>query len=313
MDSKKYDSFFEGAIVLVTGGAGFIGSHLTQHLAQLGASVRVLDDFSSGHLSNLGGIEAQITEGSILDVAVLEEVMQGCSIVFHEAAFVSVPKSFEHPESCFASNIKGTSNVLKTAKKANCNRVIFASSAACYGSAPRVPSRETDPVSAESPYAQSKVMGEQLMKDAGVDTASLRYFNVFGQRQDPNSQYAAVVSAFARAITSNQVPVIFGDGKQSRDFTHVDNIVHANLLAASHSEPLAGTVFNVGTGSMMSLLTLLYSMIGSEDVEIDFQPKRDGDVFESCANIEKITSYFGYSSISNTTALLETLVNPKPK
>jgi UDP-glucose 4-epimerase len=313
MDSKNYDSFFDGKQVLVTGGAGFIGSHLTQHLTSLGACVHVLDDFSSGHYSNLEGIDAKITEGSIVDVTALKKAIQGCSIVFHEAAFVSVPSSFEQADKCFEINIKGTSNLLAQASKVNCNRVVFASSAACYGSDPQVPSRESDPVFAESPYAQSKVMGEQLMKDATVDAVSLRYFNVFGQRQDPNSQYAAVVSAFAQAISTCQVPTLFGDGKQSRDFTHVANIVHANLLAASHSEPLAGEIFNVGTGTMISLLALLQSMAQKKKITIDFKPPRTGDVFASCANIEKIQEHLGYDVIASTQASLVELVNPKPQ
>ena len=313
MDSKRYDNFFNGRIVLVTGGAGFIGSHLTQHLAELGATVRVLDDFSSGIRANLDGIELSLIEGSILDTATVDEAIQGCSHVFHEAAFVSVPKSFEQPDTCFEINIKGTSNILNAAKKAKCSRVVFASSAANYGSSPNLPSKESDIISAESPYAQSKVMGEQLLSDASIDTASLRYFNVFGDRQDPTSQYAAVVSTFIEAIQNNTVPIIFGDGTQSRDFTHIENIVHANLLAASHPLPLRGEVFNVGTGSMLSLLELLQAITGHKDVTVDFQPKRNGDVFASCANIEKITDLLGYSPISDTATALRNLLNPKQR
>jgi nucleoside-diphosphate-sugar epimerase len=313
MDSKRYDNFFDGRIVLVTGGAGFIGSHLTQHLAGLGATVRVLDDFSSGIRTNLDGIELSLIEGSILDTAAVDEAIQGCSHVFHEAAFVSVPKSFEQPDACFEINIKGTSNILNAAKKAKCSRVVFASSAANYGSSPNLPSKESDIISAESPYAQSKVMGEQLLSDANIDTASLRYFNVFGDRQDPTSQYAAVVSTFIEAIQNNTVPIIFGDGTQSRDFTHIENIVHANLLAASHPIPLRGEVFNVGTGSMLSLLELLQAITGHKDVTVDFQPKRNGDVFASCANIEKITDLLGYSPISDTATALRNLLNPKQR
>ncbi|MBC8201765.1 MAG: NAD-dependent epimerase/dehydratase family protein [Planctomycetes bacterium] len=312
MVSKNYDTFFDGQRVLVTGGAGFIGSHLTQHLASLGASVHVLDDFSSGHSSNLEGIDAQVTEGSILDVAAIKKAMQGCSIVFHEAAFVSVPSSFQQADKCFEINIKGTSNILSLAAKANCDRVVFASSAACYGSQPSVPSRESDPAAAESPYAQSKLMGEQLMRDASIDTVSLRYFNVFGQRQDPKSQYAAVVSSFAQALNTDQIPTIYGDGKQSRDFTNVANIVHANLLAASYGKPIKGEVFNVGTGAMMSLIALLQSMTGTKDCKINFQPPRAGDVPQSCASIEKITSYLKYAPIADTSSSLTELINPKP-
>jgi len=310
MYSKDYDNFFDDRAVLVTGGAGFIGSHLTQHLVQLGAKVRVLDDFSSGHRTNLDGLDVSVVTGSVLDTNAITEAVEGCSHVFHEAAFISVPESFENPDKCFEINIKGTSNVLKIAKKECCQRVIFAASAACYGSSPQLPSLETDTISAESPYAQSKVMGEQLMRDANLDTVSLRYFNVFGTRQDPHSQYAAVVSAFVNAISSNQKPKIFGDGKQSRDFTNVSNVVHANLLAAAHPSPLCGEVFNVGTGKMLSLLDLVDAMFDGKPKQLDFQTKRTGDVLNSCASIDKITSVLGYETVVNTAESLRLLVNP---
>ena len=302
-----YDNFFEGKAVLITGGAGFIGSHLTQHLALLGAQVRVLDNLSTGYRKNLDGIAVSLFEGSILDASVLHKAISDCSLVFHEAAFVSVPESFDNADSCFATNIKGTSNVMKAAERANCDRVMFASSAACYGSSPELPSSETDTVSAESPYAQSKVMGEQLMKDAQVDAVSLRYFNVFGERQDPASQYAAVVSSFARTIQDGGTPTIYGDGSQTRDFTPVENIVHANLLAASHPNPLRGEVFNVGTGSSTSLLELVRGMAGNE--EVTFEPARTGDVQDSRADIAKITAALSYETVVQTSDALRALVN----
>lgn len=302
-----YDNFFEGKAVLVTGGAGFIGSHLTQHLVRLGAQVRVLDNLSTGYRKNLDGIAVSLFEGSILDASVLHKAISGCSLVFHEAAFVSVPESFDDADSCFATNIKGTSNVMKAAERANCDRVMFASSAACYGSSPELPSSETDTVSAESPYAQSKVMGEQLMKDAQVDAVSLRYFNVFGERQDPTSQYAAVVSSFARTIQDGGTPTIYGDGSQTRDFTPVENIVHANLLAASHPNPLRGEVFNVGTGSSTSLRELVRGMAGNE--EVTFEPARTGDVQDSRADIAKITGALSYETVVQTSDALRALVN----
>jgi UDP-glucose 4-epimerase len=302
-----YDNFFEGKAVLVTGGAGFIGSHLTQHLVRLGAQVRVLDNLSTGYRKNIDGIAVSLFEGSILDASVLHKAISGCSLVFHEAAFVSVPESFDDADSCFATNIKGTSNVMKAAERANCDRVMFASSAACYGSSPELPSSETDTVSAESPYAQSKVMGEQLMKDAQVDAVSLRYFNVFGERQDPASQYAAVVSSFARTIQDGGTPIIYGDGSQTRDFTPVENIVHANLLAASHPNPLRGEVFNVGTGSSTSLRELVRGMAGNE--EVTFEPARTGDVQDSRADIAKITAALSYETVVQTSDALRALVN----
>ena len=302
-----YDNFFEGKAVLITGGAGFIGSHLTQHLVRLGAQVRVLDNLSTGYRKNIDGIAVSLFEGSILDASVLHKAISGCSLVFHQAAFVSVPESFDDADSCFATNIKGTSNVMKAAERANCDRVMFASSAACYGSSPELPSSETDTVSAESPYAQSKVMGEQLMKDAQVDAVSLRYFNVFGERQDPTSQYAAVVSSFARTIQVGGTPTIYGNGSQTRDFTPVENIVHANLLAASHPNPLRGEVFNVGTGSSTSLLELVRGMAGNE--EVTFEPARTGDVQDSRADIAKITGALSYETVVQTSDALRALVN----
>jgi nucleoside-diphosphate-sugar epimerase len=310
MNSTKYDDFFEGRRVLVTGGAGFIGSHLTQHLTMLGAQVSVLDDFSSGNRANLEGLDVDINEGSILDRTAIEHGIRDCSVVFHKAAFVSVPDSFENAKRCFEVNVDGTNNVLQAATTEKCHRVVFASSAACYGSDPELPSKESDDISAESPYAQSKEMGEQLMRDADVDGVSLRYFNVFGVRQDPHSQYAAVISAFTDAIKNHRKPIIFGNGMQARDFTHVDNIVHANLLAASHLTPLRGDVFNVGTGVMLTLLEVLQAMVGQGTVDVNFQPPRIGDVMKSCADITKIVEVLHYVPAENTEHCLRSIVNP---
>jgi UDP-glucose 4-epimerase len=312
MDYCTYNGFFEGKTALVTGGAGFIGSHLTQHLASLRCKVRVLDDFSTGHASNLQNIEATCVEGSILDTEVLNHVVTGCDYVFHLAAFVSVPLSFENPDECFNINVQGTEEVLKAATLANCKRVVFSSSAACYGSQPKLPSSELDDVSLESPYAESKYACERLVATMpSVDGVSLRYFNVFGIRQDPNSQYAAVVSAFKNALQQSDTPVIYGDGTQTRDFTAVENVVHANLLAASHVTPLHGAVFNVGTGSSISLHSLLRTMANDETISISHQPERKGDVQHSCADITAISNTLGYSPIADTTRSLRILLNPK--
>ena len=300
---------------MVTGGAGFIGSHLTQHLDQLGCDVRVLDDFSSGFASNLDGIDATCIEGSILDQDLLLRSMRGCSIVFHEAAMISVPQSFIDPQRCFEMNSVGTTNVLNAGIEVGCSRIVYASSAACYGSTPTLPSTETDSLSPESPYAKSKVEGEQVLElhaqSGQIDGVSLRYFNVFGTRQDPKTQYAAVVSAFADAIHHDKVPVMYGDGSQTRDFTPVANIVHANLLAASHPQPLKGAVFNVGTGAATSLLDLLRMMTGASNPVIDFQPPREGDVQHSCANISSVMQVLGYKPIVSTVEGIDLLINPK--
>ena len=312
MEHRDYNGFFAGRTVLVTGGAGFIGSHLTQHLAELNCHVRVLDDFSSGYKTNLDGIEASVIEGSILDQEALDRSIEDCSIVFHEAAMVSVPLSVEDPEFCNLINVTGTKNVIEAAFRTGCERIVFASSAACYGNNPSLPSSETDRLCAESPYARSKRKGEQLMASAnGIDTVSLRYFNVFGKRQDPTSQYAAVVSAFANAIKQQRTPVIYGDGSQTRDFTHVLNVVHANLLAASYEEPLGGSIFNVGTGSTTSVFQLLQLLQGQEEPAVHFQPVRQGDVLHSCANIKSIQQELGYHPIVETASAIASLINPR--
>ena len=312
MDHRDYNGFFAGRTVLVTGGAGFIGSHLTQHLAELNCQVRVLDDFSSGYKTNLDTIEATVVEGSILDRAALDRSMEDCSIIFHGAAMVSVPLSVEDPEFCDLVNVTGTKNVIDAAIRAGSERIVFASSAACYGSNPTLPSSETDPLSAESPYARSKREGEQLMESAsGIDTVSLRYFNIFGTRQDPTSQYAAVVTAFTDAIGQQRTPVIYGDGSQTRDFTHVSNVVHANLLAAAHDELLHGSVFNVGTGSATSVLQLLQLLQDRAEPEFLLQPTRQGDVQHSCANITSIQQVLGYHPIVETADAIVSLLNPR--
>ncbi|MDP7005595.1 MAG: NAD-dependent epimerase/dehydratase family protein [Phycisphaerales bacterium] len=313
-----YNGYFAGRTVLVTGGAGFIGSHLTQHLAELDCDVRVLDDFSSGYRKNLKGIDATITEGSIIDNNNLSFAFDGCSVVFHLAAMVSVPLSIEEPEKCFEINVQGTKNVVDAATRTGCNRVVFASSAACYGPNPSLPSSEADRTFPKSPYAQSKLDAELIIANAtsvdcnsGVSGVSLRYFNVFGEKQDPKSQYAAVVTAFSEAIKKSKSPVIYGDGNQTRDFVHVNNIVHANLLAASHPKRFCGEVYNVGTGKQTSLLELL-SIMSNDDVHnaTHFEG-RAGDVRHSCADLTSITKKIGYQPIENTAQRLLDLVNPK--
>jgi len=232
--------------------------------------------------------------------------------VFHEAALVSVPVSVEDPEFCDLVNVTGTKNVINAAKRVGSDRIVFASSAACYGSKPTLPSSESDPLSAESPYAISKIAGERLMANTHeVDTVSLRYFNVFGKRQDPTSQYAAVVSAFTDAIQQQKLPIIYGDGSQTRDFTHVSNIVHANLLAASNENTLAGSIFNVGTGSATSVLQLLQLLQDQIDPEVHLQPVRQGDIQHSCANINSIQEVLGYQPIVGTEIALKSLINPR--
>src|SRR4051812_1588241 len=231
---RLHGDYFQGARVLITGGAGFIGSHLAESLAALGASVVVLDDLSGGSCENLESFgPVEFIEGSITDPSTLAGCVRGSQYVFHLAAMGSVPRSVEEPRLYHDVNTTGTLNVLEAARAAGVKRVVFAASSSAYGENP-VPWMETMPPLPRSPYAATKVAGEALLSaysaNYGPDTASLRYFNIFGPRQNANSAYAAVIAAFAKALRAGQRPVIYGDGEQSRDFTFVANVVHANLL-----------------------------------------------------------------------------------
>ncbi len=295
-------SVFAGARALVTGGAGFIGSHIARTLRTLGAEVTVIDDLSTGHASNLPADDPdlRLVEASILDRGALADAVRGCRYVFHEAAMVSVPQSVAEPETCLEINVVGVQRVLDAALAAGAERVVFASSAAVYGDDPTLPSTETDVMVSCSPYAASKATGELLLQTAsrchGLSTASLRYFNVFGPRQDPKSPYAAVISAFTDILMQGGQPRVFGDGTQTRDFVFVENVVRANLLAAARPEPLMGETMNIGTGVRTSLLDLLRVM--GDVLEVDstpqFEPPRAGDVPHSVANITRAGELLGY-------------------
>ncbi len=293
---------FRGGVALVTGGAGFIGSHLGEHLLRLGASVRVLDDLSGGRRENVPS-GAEFIHGSILDSGALARASEGVSWVFHEAALVSVPQSVEQPDRCLEINVTGTHRVLEAARKGGVKRVVFAASAAAYGNTPRLPSREDHLPECWSPYAMSKVAGEMLLatfsRCFGLSTVSLRYFNVFGARQDPKSAYAAAISAFADAIIAGRSPKVFGDGLQTRDFVPVENIVLANLLAASSERPLAGEVLNIGTGSSVTLLEVIEAMGRAEGARVapEFFPPRAGDVRDSRPDISRARELLGYEAV----------------
>lgn len=296
-DRQKHVSF-SGVPVLITGGAGFIGSHLAHRLFALGARVRVIDDLSGGFAENLPTVDLRVA--SILDAAALREAARGCRYVFHQAAMVSVPASVEDPGKCLDVNVVGTQRVLEAARDAGATRVVFAASAAAYGNEPDLPSTESAAPDCWSPYAASKVAGEALMAAFGrcyeLSTVSLRYFNIFGPRQNPDSPYAAVISAFHKALGAGKQPTIFGDGLQTRDFTYVDNVVHANLLAATCDKPLAGEVVNIGTGTRVSLLDVLNEMGRAMGVSVEpvFAPPRPGDVRHSQADITRAAQMLGY-------------------
>src|SRR5215216_1655237 len=244
--------------VLVTGGAGFIGSHIAAALMASGARVRVLDDLSTGHRENLDEIggDLDFTEGSVADEALLKKVLDGVEVVFHEAAIPSVPRSVEAPRQTHVASIDGTFSLLMAARDNRVRRVVYAASSSAYGDQPTLPKSEQmlpDPL---SPYAVAKLVGEYycqvFTRVYGLETIALRYFNVFGPRQDPGSQYSGVVSRFISNLLSKETPVIYGDGEQSRDFTYIDNVVSANLKAATSSDGV-GQVINIANGTRINL------------------------------------------------------------
>lgn len=304
---------FAGLRVLVTGGAGFIGSHLAEALVTLGATVVVLDDLSGGDRSNLDFYfdnpsafrgELSFVEGSILDESIVEYCVKGCRYVFHQAALGSVPRSVEQPVLYTKVNVIGTLNVLEAARQANVQRVTYAASSSAYGDSEVLPKVETMPPLPKSPYAASKLAGEALCRSYagcyGVDAAALRYFNIFGPRQNANSAYAAVIAAFAKALLDGHAPTIFGDGEQSRDFTYVDNAVHANLLAAGSKTRVGGEVMNIACGQRITVNQLAEQMaraLDRPDLQAKHLPTRAGDVMHSLANLDRARQLIGYEPV----------------
>ncbi len=305
--SSRFGDTFASMPVCVTGGAGFIGSHLVDALVALGAQVRVIDDLSHGRQENLAAARDQISfiRASILDDSVLGEAIDGCSVVFHQAALGSVPHSVEEPALFHEVNAIGTLRVLEQARTAGVERVIYAASSSAYGDSDTLPKIESMPVQPTSPYASSKLAGELMLHAFcacyDLDGVSLRYFNIFGPRQRPDSQYAAVVPAFAEALIEGRRPDIFGDGNQSRDFTHVDNVVSANLLAAAAPKRLEGAVLNIACGGRFTLRELLRTLADILSVEPvhESRPPRAGDVQHSQADITRAGALIGYDVITD--------------
>jgi nucleoside-diphosphate-sugar epimerase len=288
-------------VYLVTGGAGFIGSHICERLVRDGHCVRVLDNFFAGKEANLESFkdDVEVIRGDIRDAKTVADAMRGVEIVFHEAALGSVPRSVADPVTTHDVNITGTLNVLLAARDAGVRRVVAASSSSVYGETPTLPKHEGITPQPLSPYALSKLTGEHYIsvfnKVYGFEAVALRYFNIFGPRQDPESQYAAVIPRFATALFEGRQPVIYGDGQQSRDFTYVENVVEANLLA-SEAEGIAGRAFNVACGgryTLLELLNKLKAIIGST-IEPIHEEARRGDVRDSQASIEAAAEGFGY-------------------
>jgi len=300
---------------LITGGAGFIGSSIARALLSRGDKVRILDNLSSGKRSNLADMEGRIEfiEASLLDSNALLAAMAGVDTVYHEAAIPSVPRSVAEPVPSHEANATGTLRVLEAARSAKVRRVVYAGSSSAYGETPTLPKVETMPCSVLSPYAASKLAGEQYCqvwsKCYGLETVVLRYFNVFGPRQDPQSQYAAVVPKFVTAALRGESPVIYGDGSQSRDFCFIDNVIEANLKAAD-APGVSGEVFNVACGEATTLLEVV-AAVGKQlgkSLVARHEPPRAGDIKHSLADIEKAKKLLGYTaSVSFAEGLKRTI------
>jgi UDP-glucose 4-epimerase len=286
---------------LVTGGAGFIGSHLVDALIQCGCKVKVLDDLSTGDFSNLSNVKEKIDffQGDVRDVELLTSLADGCEVIFHQAAMVSVPQTVAAPLDSAYINELGTLGVLEAARNRRVKRVVFASSCAVYGNEPELPKHETTPLSPESPYAVQKRVGEQYAhlysKLYKVETVCLRYFNVYGPRQDPNSPYSGVISVFLNKATNDSSPVIYGNGKQSRDFIFVKDVVKANLIA-SNSDDFSGECFNVGTGKSVTINQLWETIriISKCNAKPKYAKARPGDVLASMAGTDHVKSTLGF-------------------
>lgn len=286
---------------LITGGAGFIGSNIAQKLVEEGEDVRILDNFSTGKRENIASLlnKIELMEGDLRDLPTVQKAVKGMDYILHQGAIPSVPRSVASPIESNQANVNGTLNLLVEARDEGIKRVVYASSSSVYGDTPRLPKREDMRPNPLSPYAVSKLAGEYycqvFFKIYGLETVCLRYFNVFGPRQDPTSQYAAVVPKFITAMLSGQPPTIYGDGLQSRDFTYIENVIKANLLAIQSPEA-SGKVYNAACGKRFTLLELvktLNEILGTKIEPVHADP-RSGDVKHSLADIDKAKAEIGY-------------------
>ncbi len=304
---------------LVTGGAGFIGSHLVRALLEQGAFARVLDNFSTGRRENIEQLQVEdfkvdVVEGDLRDPAKVAEAVQGIDIIFHEAAFVSVPQSMDDPSSCFDINQRGTETLLEAARKAGVGRVVLASSAAVYGDADALPLDEGTPLQPASPYAVSKrvneLYAEMYTRSFGLDVVALRYFNVYGPRQRPDSMYAAAVPIFTRRLREGQAITVYGDGGQTRDLVYVGDVVRANLAASEH--PAApGQVFNICTGDetrVIDLVETLRSFFPSAPAP-EFAPARAGDIYRSVGSPRKAAEMLNFKAQTSLKDGLRAVIN----
>ena len=287
--------------VLVTGGAGFIGSHLVSRLVENGESVRVLDNFTTGKEENLNGLKDKVTifNGDICDKETVRKALDGVDYVLHQAALPSVPRSVKDPIASNRVNVSGTLNLLVESKNSNVKRFVFASSSSVYGNPDKMPVDESFTPNPLSPYGVTKLSveyyGRIFSQIYNLETVGLRYFNVFGPRQDPNSQYSAVIPKFINKILINENPVIFGDGEQSRDFSYIDNVVDANMLALT-AKNVSGEVFNIACGERTTLNEMI-TMFGTclnTNIKAEYTEPRSGDIKHSFANISKAKTLLGY-------------------
>ncbi|MCA9213544.1 MAG: SDR family oxidoreductase [Planctomycetales bacterium] len=287
------------ATYLVTGGAGFIGSHIAESLVKRGDAVRVLDNFSTGFEANVESMDVEVFRGDVTDAQLVAQAVEGVDCVFHQAALASVPRSVTAPLDTNHACVTGTLTVLDQARRAGVRRVVYAASSSAYGDQPYSSKRENDLPAPLSPYAVAKLAGEHYCQafyhTYGLETVAIRYFNVFGPRQDPASPYSAVIPLFITALLSGKQPVVYGDGSQTRDFTFVENVVHGNLLAAD-AKDAPGHTINVANGrttSLLRLIELLNEYLGTS-VEPMFEPSRVGDVKDSLADITKAQKILRY-------------------
>lgn len=291
------------AVSLVTGGAGFIGSHIVEALLKRGDEVRVFDNFTTGKRENLATVKGkvQVVEGDIRDRGEVVEAVKGVDIIFHQAAFISAPLSLEQPRDCFDINVQGTQNLLEAARDAGVGRVVLASSAAVYGDNQSIPLNENTPLRALSPYAASKqtneIFADFYSRVYNLPVVALRYFNVYGPRQSPTSDYAAVIPIFIRNLLDGERPTVFGDGGQTRDFIYIEDVVRANLTAAEHPQA-AGKIFNLCAGAGVSILGLLKILteIYPNYLEPKFASARAGDLYHSVGAAELIESVIGFNA-----------------
>jgi UDP-glucose 4-epimerase len=295
------------ATYLITGVAGFIGSNLARELLKRGERVRGFDNFSTGKRTNVEDLKGlDLEEADLRDEAAMARLCNGADYVLHQAAVASVPRSVEKPRPSHESNINGTFNLLLAARDAKVKRVVYAGSSSAYGETPTLPKHEEMNPSPISPYAVQKLNGEQYLTSFyrvyGLETVTLRYFNVFGPYQDPSSMYSGVLAKFCLAMLSGQTPTIYGDGEQSRDFTYIDNNVHANILAATApAAKVAGGVFNIATGHRITLnetVKVLRTLTGYQG-EVKYGPDRAGDIKHSYADISKAKAAMGYEPLVN--------------